>query len=397
MTALCGGGTSSARPGFAATVAMTVPAIGALLNNVPTQWAVPFAAFLGIVNFEMGTFCTTDPPPEPTMTATDFVNMLNFTDVIDSGAAIAKFEDFVRFWAWPQLCACDSGAIPSTGAAPSAPSGMPAIDPTQLPSYPTGNPCTEYTFHGDASSATVLTVPAITALTGATFAQITATITNNLVGSEAVAVTVQYFNAATSFLGQLAISWDATHSPLTVSAAVPAGTTQVRIQSTNSGAPAANHLLWSVVIDLYCGTTPGGSGGSAPQPCVADPLLVLQVQQILAIVTLLQRYRVPFAYVPGASHSGLSGNGTLTIPPCLGVLLTLTTIPSSIGQESGSPNEFFEAGWFSWGNSTAFTERTWIHKNPQISFPAESAQYTRLGYSLSPGVVATIQELYAET
>jgi hypothetical protein len=77
--------------------------------------------------------------------------------------------------------------------------------------------------------------------------------------------------------------------------------------------------------------------------------------------------------------------------------VTLTTQPTFIGEEFGDPLEIFDAGWFSWGSTDGFLAREIISHNPQLSFPAKAEQYTRLGYSLSPGVVATIQELYAET
>ena len=115
------------------------------------------------------------------------------------------------------------------------------------------------------------------------------------------------------------------------------------------------------------------------------------------MVTLIQRQLAPFAYVGGASHTGLTGAGVLTIPSLQGVKITLTTQPGYVGEEFGDPLELFDVGWFAWGTPDGYLGREFISHNPQLSFPAKSEQYTRFGYSLNPGVVATIQELYAET
>jgi hypothetical protein len=148
-------------------------------------------------------------------------------------------------------------------------------------------------------------------------------------------------------------------------------------------------------IRWFCSSGDSPAGGGC---CTAsDPFTQGQLTAMLNLLTLIQRQTAPFAYVPGASHAGLTGDGTLTIPSCIGVLVTMTTVPSWVGIEIGAPLEYREAGWFSWGNPSGYTAREWISHSPQLSFPAGAAQYTRLGYSLSPGVVATIQELYAET
>lgn len=397
MTAICpSAGTSSARPGFAATVALTVPAIGALLNNVPTPWAVPFAALLGLANYELTTFCTIDPPTLPTLVASDFIDLLTLVDPVAHGVAQRKLQDFVSYYAWFQYCQCDTQPTPLPTAPQAQPTGMPAINPPGGGgSYPVGEPCSTFVDSGtnmEPRGGSLFTP--IGDISSLIISVSTAAIT--LAGSHTFRVFVEFYNATPTLLGTA--RWIITSTGILNNTpfAVPAGTTQYRIGTFTSGGDTAN-TPWTAQWDFYCGSAPGTGPGGVGTPCIADPFTTLMLQQILQLVTLIQRNNAPFAYVAGASHSGLSGSGTLTIPSCIGILITMTTIPGFVGEEAGAPTEYFEAGWFSWGNAAGYTAREWISHSPQLSFPAEAAQYTRLGYTLNPGVVATIQELYAET
>ncbi len=149
-------------------------------------------------------------------------------------------------------------------------------------------------------------------------------------------------------------------------------------------------------VDFYCSNGVNLGGGQQSCCTSTDPFTQGTLNSILQLVTLIQRNTTPFAYIPGASHSGLTGSSVLTIPSCIGVLITLTTVPAWVGVEAGSPTTLFEAGWIAWGNTDGFTAREFISASPQLSLPNEAQQFTRLGYTIAPGVVATIQELYAE-
>lgn len=396
MTALCSGGTSSQNPGLGEDIALTTSALAALLNNIPTLWAVPFAAALGLLSYHLSTFCATDPPGYPTFTASDFAALLSLNDFDAFLAAQRKLRDLVDTAVWYQSCHCDTVATPAPPTAPTQPTGMPTINPVAVaPTFPTGTPCQTEHFSGNqasSSGASSFTPIAGGTTVRATFTASVTALTSNQFGFDVAAYDATFVRIAT--IAIVGITTSGVVGPVT--AAIPASAVYLGVfyGPTSTPTPA---FTWDALVEVYCGTTPTSGGGPVPTPCQTDPSIQLVLSQILQLLTLVQRNAVPFAYVGGASHTGLTGAGVLTIPSLQGVKITLTTQPTYIGEEFGDPLELFEVGWFAWGTTDGYLGRELISHNPQLSFPAKAEQYTRLGYSLNPGVVATIQELYAET
>lgn len=394
MTSICpSGGTSSARPGYAATVAMTVPAIGALLNNIPTPWAVAFAALLGLVNYDLGVFCTIDPPTLPTLVAQDFLDILTLDNPVAHGVAQRKLQDFVSYYAWFQYCQCDSAVTPLPTAPQAQPTGMPAINPPGGGVYPTGAPC--YTFVDSSNNMEARGDSNFHPLNGATSLAISvSTAAETLVSPHTFTVFVSFFDATPTFTGSKSWNINATGITNTTPAAVPAGSTQFRLGTATTNGDTANRP-WTAQYDFYCGF-PGGAGPSvAPVPCVADPFTTLMLQQILQLVTLIQREAVPFAYVPGPAHSGLTGSGTVAVQGILGVLLNVS-VPARSGLEVGTPDTVFGVGWLNFGTADGYTDRVFIHTDSQLVYPPVAGQFTLVGYSLEPDVSMTMTELLRE-
>lgn len=151
--------------------------------------------------------------------------------------------------------------------------------------------------------------------------------------------------------------------------------------------------LIRVVLMEYCG---GSTPTTVVGNCGPDPSTVALLNQIYGLLQLIQRQAAPFGYVTGASHTGLTTSGELTVADLLGVKITVTTIPGYVGSESGDPDEYFDIGWFAWGSTDGFSAREFITHSPQLSLPADAGLYTRLGYTLHPGVVVTVEELIRE-
>jgi len=146
-------------------------------------------------------------------------------------------------------------------------------------------------------------------------------------------------------------------------------------------------------IELFCGAAPG----SAVQPCCPpDPFTQGMLDQILSLVTLIQRQAVPFAYVASTAHAGISGAGSFSIPALLGVKVGWTTTPSELGVEGTSPETVFDAGWITFGTTDGYPTSVRLEHSPQIIMPARCSAYTELAYDLHPGVVVTITELVRE-
>jgi hypothetical protein len=397
VTAICGGGTSSAQAGFGEAIYVTPAAIGAFLNNIPTAWAVPLAAYIGAMTFRLSTFCTTDPPAVPTITAADIVALLNPYNPIPYGDAQQKLQDLVGAFMWYQLCKCDSVSTPAAPTPPAAPTNIPTINPVLVgPSYPTSIPCYEadnsHHFTGSLTG-TDFSIP----MTGVT--RIIGDITYQSRTHETIGTPTLYAiarDASNTALASCSMFMSSSTDRLHQDVSVPSGTTHVTFEWESSGG-ISSALDLSAHWQFFCGGAgPGVGVGPVPQPCPADPYTLGLLDQILALATIIQRQQVPFSYVLGTAHSGLSGAGHLSVSGLLGAKVVLDSTGSSVGFYSGDPAEIYSAGWITWGNADGSSKREFITHSPFVSLPALAGQYTRLGYTLGDGVSATITELVRE-
>jgi hypothetical protein len=113
------------------------------------------------------------------------------------------------------------------------------------------------------------------------------------------------------------------------------------------------------------------------------------------MTTLIQRQIVPFAYISGTAHAGITGNGTIAVSNVLGLKVAFTTKPSRLGADSGDPINLWGAGWINAGTADGFGPRIWVTSDPMILKPL-SADITVIGYSIPTDCVLTITELLRE-
>lgn len=401
---------------------MTAAVIASLFPP-DAAWIEPFiGAIAGIITLHIPDLCSHDPEPDPGLSGPDILSIIALGRGPLTQDAIDRYQQLVRRWAWLTFCQCSGGSTPSLGPFPTAPTGLPAINPPGVVGVDGGAPCDQdartvsvlttdtrrdiyANANCDAGGATCLSlahpIPA-----GATAVQWH--VSNSGIdpvvctpGHNAF-VTGQFANVSGSIgstiftpnvdSGTVSCINSVCHSNVIP---IPTGATLLSLVAAQDG--YAHATTFDVGISWFCGTGTVPITG-APVCCSAsDPFTQGYLAQIMQLLTLIQRQLAPFAYVGGASHIGLTGNGVLTIPSLQGIKVTLTTQPGYVGEEFGSPLELFDVGWVAWGSPDGYLPREFISHNPQLSFPAKAEQYTRLGYSLNPGVVATIQELYAET
>lgn len=417
----CTSGSPQAKPGIADDVILTAAVISSMLP-AGAVWLEPFiGAIAGIITIHLPTLCGVDPEADPGLTGADVLSLVALGPGPLTADAYDRFTQLVRRFAWFTFCQCSGGSTPAEPSFPSAPTGLPAINPPGVVGVPAG-PC-----QTDTRSVTVLTTDTrrdvytntLCDQTGHPTCQSLATPIP--AGATAMqwhssnhgvdpivctpghfAIVTAHWAAAGAYIsgsifaanvdsGTLSCIDSAAHSDVIP---IPSGATQVTLTAEIDG--YAHSVDFDVSITWFCGVGTAPVTG-LPTCCTADPFTSGSLTQILQLVTLIQRYLAPFAYQNGATHSGLTGHAVLTIPTLVGVLITLTTVPSSVGQEIASPDQLWDAGWITWGNADGFTERVWIGSNPQLSLPPNASTFTRLGYTLRSGVVASIQELYAET
>jgi hypothetical protein len=120
-----------------------------------------------------------------------------------------------------------------------------------------------------------------------------------------------------------------------------------------------------------------------------------RIASMETLVTLIQRQGVPFGYVTGAVHPGLTGNGSFDVADILGLVVDCTTIPPYLGADFGTPDEHLFLGRLNLGTLDGWQPRFVLVDQPQLML-AVSGAITVVGYSLAGGVVATITELRRE-
>jgi len=407
----CSSGVSGQIPGTTDDVILTTTALEALAAKLPGGWltAPAIAGVSSLIQLHLPSFCAADPPADPGMTAADVLALITMTPTATPTGAIAKLVQLLERLAWPQFCQCLTATTPAV-TPPSAPSGLPAINPPQyLPAPAAATPCQTYPQFTTPAMTTVdsniwnlltgghnTSVPPIGFTNipgGTTTVEIKAT--NNVVGG--TNKSISFFIIAQGPTGVSLGSGQtiAIASGATVDAfyTVPAGAASVDATIfTAGGAPLTTNTLTFQAF-AWCGALPG-QGQSAC--CPPDPSLQAILTQILTLVTLTQRQGVPFAYVPGTVHAGLTGTGTVAVSGILALAAQATTLPTQLGQVAGTPPRVFELGWLSLGTADGYEQPVFLDAQNQLIVPRSAGLVTTVGYSLHSGVTLTLTELLRE-
>jgi len=391
MTTLCGGGTSSPKFDTQAITTMSLGAIFQLLSKYEAPWLIPASAMLSLVPLEMATFCGTDPPTISNLTTAEATALLQLDFGTDFYNALGKFKNIVLQMMWYEFCQCDVGS-PTTFTPPTAPTDTPIYVP---PVAGTATPCASYT--GGPS-----------ALVASTFTNVLHLIAIPL-GATSVELTLHNATAGAGPHG--GVQWSikqyppesttslATSSPIMASGAtlvldIPIVPGCAVMDASATPGPANNSDTVAAEAVVSC----GGNIAGDPLP-TAPPLAPVdsaRIEQILQMVTLIQRQEVPFAFIARATHTDLTGTGQIDVQGLIGALIELTTVPDYIGRRGSDPEVLFDAAWWAWGTDDGLEPLVPIRYRGAIILPDNAGAYTRLAYILEAGVVATITELVRE-
>jgi hypothetical protein len=392
MTGPCSGaGVGSARAGFSQLQFIAPSAIGGALAGLSGWSGAAVGAAIGSLAFDLSTFCPNGPNAMPVFTALDIIALLSPIPNAARDAAAGKFNDFLGNVFWPLLCQC-SGVTTSTLGAPSA---YPAGGPQGLLIGPPVPVCVAGSTFFHPNDNSVITGNPDPDLQGKvpTFVRLTVTVSGLLPG------VTNTFNVSTlaggvgALTAQIVTTSGQNGVVRVSSQPLRLDTTAVSWTSQLSGANVPPATV-SAQMDYFCN---GQVPGETLRPCCPpDPTFAAQVQEILDLVTLIQRQAVPFAYVPGAVHAGLNGAGTIAISGLLGVKVDVTTVPTPIGREGTTPVEYFDMGWISLGTPDGYPQSYRLEHNPQLLLPARCSANTTLAYDLHPGIVITVTELKRE-
>lgn len=402
MTVICSGNPSTQRPAFSALVTVGTGQLESLLDGLSMGWAVVYFATIGILTYELTTYCATDPPAQPTITPGDLIALLlgPVSGGLDYITAVQKFRDLAGNLLWPTLCMCTVVATPA--ASPLAePTGAPDNNP--LPA-PTVQPCSEQTptgvgvTNGNSHTLQVGVMPkgattwSYTWKTVATVApgpnlRITMDQQQTTGPSTFIVVKTDNLTTVPGAQAQLKVAIDPRADSWAVSYTGVGGAAGTSRPEAWTGVPT-----WAP-IDFYCN---GDLPGTTQQPCCPpDQISTGLLTQILQLVTLMQRQAVPFATVHGTVHSGLTGDGSFSVQGILGLSVSVTTLPSRAGAVVGHPNTIFDVGWVNVGTADGYGPRHFVEANPFLVGPI-AGDATVVGYSIPADVVLEITELVRE-
>ena len=118
-------------------------------------------------------------------------------------------------------------------------------------------------------------------------------------------------------------------------------------------------------------------------------------KNMMNMLTLVQRQKVPFAFLEGARHSGLTGAGTFDVQGILGLSVQSTSVPGYLSASMAPVNSYFRLGELSLGTVQGWERRTLVTHNPHLLLDVEG-DITKVGYLFEAGVVADIVELVRE-
>jgi hypothetical protein len=393
MTALCpAGGTSSPKLGASEFVTYSSGLLAAIFGAYDLVWLIPVIPFVGLAPLELNVFCATDPPSMPSFTSdeSDALLQLRFGSDFDSG--LSKLVDLAKRLIWNEACECDSGTA-TAPVPPTPPSGtpiiqVPAVSNTPCGSYTAFGPSNVQSFSSGGSRFDLMTAPwTIPKVTSALVTFHTSIQTGAGIG---LVLILSVRNSANATLGpKLTVTLPVTGTTQVV-IPIPTGGDRLWMQyDPPGGTTRIENIDW--VVDYYCGPTLGTAGD-----CCTDPLVLSGIENILRVVTLIQRQNVAFGSIDKASHTGVSGDGELDIQGLIGVRVDVTTLPSRAGVSAGDPNTIWGIGWVRFGTADAWSGRQFIDADPWQSLPTQAGIYTRLGYSIPADVEVTLVELERE-
>jgi hypothetical protein len=358
--------------------------------NSPSPWAAALAAFLAVTTYDLSLFCTQDPPALAVPSAADWSLFLGTVGFGNS--APQSVRDFFAYYAWFTFCKCDAGAPPAA-AASSPPAGLPQVNPPV--GGVTATPCLTADsgtgFHFTSAGGSTMISQAFGAITP-TSMLVTAITSHHTGAGATIQVTVDQGYGSPEVPGTQTVLQCPTAGTTTL--VVPIDKTAAYYTITGHGVAGSGDSNVQVLTSVFCNGQP--ALGPVTPCCPPDPLIVAQLGAVLQMVTLLQRRLSPFAYIPGAVHSGLSGQGTFTINGLIGLKIAITTVPASYGEAVAEPTFRFLDSWVSVLTSDGLIDERRITALAQVWTPRIASESTVWGYSFGPGIVASITELEAE-
>jgi hypothetical protein len=101
------------------------------------------------------------------------------------------------------------------------------------------------------------------------------------------------------------------------------------------------------------------------------------------------------AYTLGTTSGGLTGAGQIAASGLIGVKVNVTAVPTGAGSRPGTPADYFGLGHITPGDANGWDANLPISHTSQLFYPLRDG-ISVVGYSLEPGVTASLQLLLGQ-
>lgn len=409
---------SELAPGNPTTIRVDPLFAGSVISP-SMAWLRPYLPFMQPIVLQMDEFCALEPPADPGLDLSDLFNLIRPDNYNLAFIAGQKLAQLVHIFLWYRWCRCIDLSVPTPFDEPTAPSPLPVLNPPSYVSPSAGGSCRTdiVSIHNSGAGTDEYTPVNYTPPVGATSVRVTIVI--NAPGLDNVRTNVIYNSVGdhtvTGYYMRLSraqhngdyFNFEDGFSNTNSWVHTGALGTSFFVHTTDALSTTADSRPYDVTVTLewFCGNTP--DSGTPVTPCIAcppDPFLTAQLSLLTSAIAamrdqvdLIQRQAVPFAFVEGTEHTALFDTGELDVSGLIGAIIEITaSTPGTIGTELGDPTQLWGLGWINWGNDVAFAPRRRLTSSTTIDLPRSAGVYTKLAYSLAPGVIATITELVRE-
>lgn len=422
MTALCGGGTSGPKAGVPEVLSLAASGISLLLERRVGAWAIALGPLVGSIVEEAASFCGADPPADPNMQPSDWAALLAVSDAAAFGTAVGKLRDLVLRAAWYEWCECKTTTTPSPAGTFNPPAGWPTEPaPTAAPCWSTSHHQVPPNYVNDSSPNWQnyhflggALLPHVEQLSGTYFTGIPAAPTwrVNTLGWTKYKLTVEildptgtyqagggltFYDAAGARIDSSNVVWEMGNATNPANqrvfwsweADVPATAVSLGIRAWSTNTSFPKDVQWT--FTAYCA---GQTAGYPYSTCGPDLVARAMLDKIWEYVQLIQRQHVPFAYLQGTEHTGLTGNGELAVSGLIGVVVDVTAFPLGMGEADGQPARLFDAGWVTPGTADGWEPSVRITHDAM--YVRLGGEITKIGYTIPAGFAVTIRELVRE-
>jgi hypothetical protein len=406
----CNGQPGVAKPGTDRIVYMGIGAVEAIIGELTSGLgAVAAATWFAGKSYDLLTVCGSPDPGDPGMTIQDWVDLVDYARPQVNIPAGQKAAQWFTHVMWPVWCNCSDGTTPPANTPPGPPPNQP--NPNS-PSGTIGANCWYQTktkatnkangslFWGDVFPAVP---PTFNDSSGGTAgvqtpipSSVTITLHSDAAGSNPLPMnaTLTFHTTSGANIPPGAGGSETTANGPIVSFSAPIPATAANytlVTQTNvlGGDVSTNNV--TVTATIYC---QGQSPTSVPQPCCPpDPSVDLRLGALMDMMTqLLSLQPLQGAYQDTIHHTGLSGEGTISINPASSAIrFDVTSDLTNWPNHPQIPTYYLSMGFVTpFAVGTPLKGQRLVYNHQIFTWPSYTDQ---IGYSFAAGLSANLVEL----